>query len=206
MHEEQILQIIEDILAGDFNAFEDIVRAYEKNVYNIALRMSGSREDALDISQEAFLKAYRSLRSFRGESKFSVWLYRIVSNTALDYLRTRARRAADSLSVEDESGESAELAIADESQSPETLLERKLTREALQRGLNSLPEDQRKILLLREIEGFSYEEIGKILSIESGTVKSRIFRARKKLCEFLASDGNISAPLSSKKTRGGETP
>ena len=206
MREEQILQIIEDILAGDFNAFEDIVRAYEKNVYNIALRMSGSREDALDISQEAFLKAYRSLRSFRGESKFSVWLYRIVSNTALDYLRTRARRAADSLSVEDESGESAELAIADESQSPETLLERKLTREALQRGLNSLPEDQRKILLLREIEGFSYEEIGKILSIESGTVKSRIFRARKKLCEFLAADGNISAPLSSKKTRGGETP
>lgn len=206
MREEQILQIIEDILAGDFNAFEDIVRAYEKNVYNIALRMSGSREDALDISQEAFLKAYRSLRSFRGESKFSVWLYRIVSNTALDYLRTRARRAADSLSVEDESGESAELAIADESQSPETLLERKLTREALQRGLNSLPEDQRKILLLREIEGFSYEEIGKILSIESGTVKSRIFRARKKLCEFLAADGNISAPSSSKKTRGGETP
>lgn len=205
MREEQILQIIEDILAGDFNAFEDIVRAYEKNVYNIALRMSGSREDALDISQEAFLKAYRSLRSFRGESKFSVWLYRIVSNTALDYLRTRARRAADSLSVEDESGESAELAIADESQSPETLLERKLTREALQRGLNSLPEDQRKILLLREIEGFSYEEIGKILSIESGTVKSRIFRARKKLCEFLAADGNISAPSSSKKTRGGET-
>lgn len=203
MREEQILQIIEDILAGDFNAFEDIVRAYEKNVYNIALRMSGSREDALDISQEAFLKAYRSLRSFRGESKFSVWLYRIVSNTALDYLRTRARRAADSLSVEDESGE---LAIADESQSPETLLERKLTREALQRGLNSLPEDQRKILLLREIEGFSYEEIGKILSIESGTVKSRIFRARKKLCEFLAADGNISAPSSSKKTRGGETP
>lgn len=206
MREEQILQIIEDILAGDFNAFEDIVRAYEKNVYNIALRMSGSREDALDISQEAFLKAYRSLRSFRGESKFSVWLYRIVSNTALDYLRTRARRAADSLSVEDESGESAELAIADESQSPETLLERKLTREALQRGLNSLPEDQRKILLLREIEGFSYEEIGKILAIESGTVKSRIFRARKKLCEFLAADGNISAPSSSKKTRGGETP
>ena len=206
LREEEILQVIRDILDGDFNAFEDIVREYEKNVYTIALRMSGNREDALDISQEAFLKAYRSLHSFRGESRFSVWLYRIVSNTALDYLRSRSRRAEESLTVEDENGESAEREIADESRSPEQLLDRKLTREALRRGLLRLPEDQRKILLLREIEGFSYEEIGQILSIESGTVKSRIFRARKKLCEFLASDGNFSPPSSSKKTRGGETP
>lgn len=197
---------MQEVLSGDFNAFEDIVRAYEKNVYNIALRLSGDREDALDISQEAFLKAYRSLRTFRGESKFSVWLYRIVSNTALDYLRARTRHAADSLTVEDDSGEQSELALADESRTPERLLEQKLTREALQRGLLSLSEDQRKILLLREIEGFSYDEIGKILSLESGTVKSRIFRARKKLCEFLAADGNISVPGSSEKTRGGETP
>jgi RNA polymerase sigma-70 factor (ECF subfamily) len=206
LSEEQILSIIRDVLAGDANAFESIVREYERNVYNIALRMSGDREDALDISQESFLKAYHSLRSFRGESKFSVWLYRIVSNTCLDFLRERKRRAELPLVREDDEGESEDTQICDESLSPETLFERKLTREAVRRGLLSLPEDQRKILLLREIQGFSYEEIGEILSLESGTVKSRIFRARRKLCEFLAGDGNISLPSSSTKTGGGDKP
>ena len=204
MTEDQILSIVRDVLDGDANAFEAIVREYERNVYNIALRMSGDREDALDISQESFLKAYHSLQSFRGDSKFSVWLYRIVSNTCLDFLRERKRRAEVPLVREDDEGETEDAQIRDESLSPETLLERKLTREAVQRGLESLPEDQRKILLLREIQGFSYEEIGRILSLESGTVKSRIFRARKKLCEFLAEDGNISLPSSSTKTGGGD--
>ena len=206
MTEEKILSIIREVQSGDVNAFEDIVREYEKNVYNIALRMTGDREDALDVSQEAFLKAYHALGNFRGESKFSVWLYRIVSNACLDFLRERKRRAEVSLSVVDDEDESAEVEIRDDSLSPETLLERKLTREAVQRGLLSLPEDQRKILLLREIQGFSYEEIGRILSLESGTVKSRIFRARRKLCEFLAEDGNISLPSSSRKTGGGDEP
>lgn len=206
MTEEQLSALVADVLAGHTDAFEDIVRAYEKNVYNIALRLCGDREDALDIAQESFLKAYRSLHLFRGEGRFSVWLYRIVSNTALDYLRARSRRAEDSLTVEDADGESSEREIADLSAAPEALLERKLTRQAVQRCLLRLPEDQRKILLLREIEGFSYEEIGRILSLESGTVKSRIFRARKKLCEILSADGNISVPSSSKEGRGGETP
>lgn len=206
MTEEQLSALVADVLAGHTDAFEDIVRAYEKNVYNIALRLCGDREDALDIAQESFLKVYRSLHLFRGEGRFSVWLYRIVSNTALDYLRARSRRAEDSLTVEDADGESSEREIADLSAAPEALLERKLTRQAVQRCLLRLPEDQRKILLLREIEGFSYEEIGRILSLESGTVKSRIFRARKKLCEILSADGNISVPSSSKEGRGGETP
>ena len=203
MTEEQILSIIRDVLAGNTDAFEDIVRAYERNVYNIALRMSGNREDALDISQESFLKAYHSLHSFRGDSKFSVWLYRIVSNTCLDFLRERKRRAEVPLVRGDDEDEE-EREIPDESLSPETLYERSLTREAVRRGLLSLPEDQRKILLLREIQGFSYEEIGQILSLESGTVKSRIFRARRKLCEFLSEDGNISPPSSSTRTGGGD--
>ena len=206
MTEEKILSIIREVQSGDVNAFEDIVREYEKNVYNIALRMTGDREDALDVSQEAFLKAYHALPNFRGESKFSVWLYRIVSNACLDFLRERKRRAEVSLSVGDDEDESAEAEIRDDSLSPETLFERKLTREAVRRGLLSLPEDQRNILLLREIQGFSYEEIGRILSLESGTVKSRIFRARRKLCEFLAEDGNISLPSSSRKSGGGHEP
>ena len=206
MTEEQILSIIREVLDGDANAFEDIVREYERNVYNIALRMSGDREDALDISQESFLKAYHSLHSFRGDSRFSVWLYRIVSNTCLDFLRERKRRAEVPLVRGDDADEPEQAEIPDESLSPETLFERNLTREALRRGLMSLPEDQRTILLLREIEGFSYEEIADILSLESGTVKSRIFRARKKLCEFLIEDGNISHPSSSTRTGGGDKP
>ena len=206
MTEEKILSIVQRVLNGDANAFEDIVREYERNVYNIALRMSGDREDALDISQESFLKAYHSLANFRGESKFSVWLYRIVSNTCLDFLRERKRRAEVSLVREADEGDEEETPVPDESLSPETLLDRKLTREAVRRALLSLPEDQRKILLLREIQGFSYEEIGRILSLESGTVKSRIFRARRKLCEFLAEDGNISLPFSSTRTGGGDKP
>ena len=206
MNEEQILSIIDKVRSGDVNAFEAVVRAYEKNVYNIALRMGLGREDALDASQESFLKAYHALPNFRGDSKFSVWLYRIVSNTCLDFLRERKRRAEVSLQIEDDEGEQETMQIPDESLSPERLFERKLTREAVRRGLESLPEDQRRILLLREIQGLSYEEIAEVLDLESGTVKSRIFRARRKLCEFLTEDGNISLPSSSTKAGGGDKP
>ena len=168
--------------------------------------MTGNPEDAADLSQEAFIKAYNSLSSFRGDSKFSVWLYRIVSNLCLDFLRSKKRRPTVSLSVENEDGEETELEIPDESQSPEALLERKLTREAVRRGLDALPEEQRQILLLREIQGFSYEEIAGTLDLEAGTVKSRIFRARKRLCTFLLRDGNIPQFVSSSNTGGGDEP
>ena len=155
------------------------------------------------MAQEAFLKAYSSLDSFRGDSKFSVWLYRIVSNVCLDYLRKRKKRPTVSLSMEDDDGEESELELPDLSQSPEEQLEKKLTRDAVRRGLAQLPEDARQILLLREIQGLSYEEIGETLGLEPGTVKSRIFRARKKLCAFLLADGNIPDAFSSSSSKGG---
>lgn len=206
MTREEEMLILQQVQKGDVNAFEHLVRAYEKNVYNLSLRMVKNPDDAADMTQEAFIKAYNSLPSFRGDSKFSVWLYRIVSNVCLDFLRSVSRHPTVSLSVENDEGEETELDIPDESQSPEELLERKLTRESVRRGLEALPEDYRQILLLREIQGLSYEEISTILSLELGTVKSRIFRARKKLCEFLLSDGNIPVPLASSITGGGETP
>ena len=205
MTREQEAAIVRKVLGGDANAFETLVLEYEKNVYNIALRMTGNREDAADMTQEAFIKAYNSLQSFRGDSKFSVWLYRIVSNVCLDFLRSKNRRPTVSLSVEDDDGEDAQLDVADESQSPELLLDRKLTRDSVRRGLDSLPPDYRQILLLREIQGLSYDEIAQALSLEVGTVKSRIFRARKRLCTFLIDDGNISDFSSSGKMKGGES-
>lgn len=205
MTREQEAAIVRKVLGGDANAFETLVLEYEKNVYNIALRMTGNSEDAADMTQEAFIKAYNSLQSFRGDSKFSVWLYRIVSNVCLDFLRSKNRRPTVSLSVEDDDGEDAQLDVADESQSPELLLDRKLTRDSVRRGLDSLPLDYRQILLLREIQGLSYDEIAQALSLEVGTVKSRIFRARKRLCTFLIDDGNISDFSSSGKMKGGES-
>ena len=205
MTREQEAAIVRKVLGGDANAFETLVLEYEKNVYNIALRMTGNSEDAADMTQEAFIKAYNSLQSFRGDSKFSVWLYRIVSNVCLDFLRSKNRRPTVALSVEDDDGEDAQLDVADESQSPELLLDRKLTRDSVRRGLDSLPPDYRQILLLREIQGLSYDEIAQALSLEVGTVKSRIFRARKRLCTFLIDDGNISDFSSSGKMKGGES-
>ena len=192
MTREQEYLIVQRVLEGDTNAFEELVLEYEKKVYNVALRMLNNSEDAADMTQEAFIKAYNSLSGFRGDSKFSVWLTRIVSNLCLDFMRSRNRRPTVSLSMEDEDGEDVQLDIADTSQSPEQLLERSLTRESVRRGLQSLPEDYREILLLREIQ--------------VGTVKSRIFRGRKKLCDYLIKDGNIPEFVSSGRTRGGGLP
>lgn len=204
MTREQEAAVIQAVLDGDVNAYEALVKEYEKNVYNLALRMTGNSEDAADMAQEAFIKAYNSLTAFRGDSKFSVWLYRIVSNVCLDFLRSRSRKQTVSLSTENDDGEEVELDIADETHSPEQLLDRSLTRDAVRRGLAAMPPDHREILLLREIQGLSYEEIADVLGLEAGTVKSRIFRARKKLCSFLIKDGNIPEFVSSSKERGGD--
>ena len=200
MNKSQEDEIIRRVRSGDTDAFGSLVDEYQKNVYNLALRMTGSPEDAQDMSQEAFIKAYNSLSSFRGDSKFSVWLYRIVSNVCLDFLRSRSKNQPMSLNVELDDGET-ELDIPDLRCLPEDELERALTRQAVRDGLEALPPDQRQILLLREIEGFSYEEICRILALEEGTVKSRIFRARKNLCARLLSGGNIPEKYASEEQK-----
>lgn len=202
MTREQEALTVQRVLDGDVNEYEKLVLEYQKNVYNLALRMTGDAEDAADMAQEAFIKAYNSLASYRGDSRFSVWLYRIVSNVCLDFLRARKRRQTVSLSVVDDEGEETELEISDESASPEKLLERSMTRDAVRRGLQELTPEYRQILILRELQGMSYDEIAETLGLESGTVKSRIFRARKKLCTFLVRDGNISGVDTSSYTEG----
>ncbi len=206
MTRQEEAQVIERVLAGDVNAYEQLVTQYEKSVYNLALRMVDNPEDAADMAQDAFIKAYNSLSGFRGDSKFSVWLYRIVSNVCLDFLRKQSRRPAVSLSVEDDDGEDVQMDVPDDSMSPQQMLERKLTREAVREGLKQLPEDYRQILLLRELQGLSYDEIAQTLDIGVGTVKSRIFRAREKLCAFLNENGNIPEYVSSSNKRGGGKP
>ena len=190
--------LIKRVLNGDVNAFEPLVLEHRKKVYNLALKMLGNNEDASDASQEAFLKAFASLGGFRGECKFSVWLYRLTSNICTDIIRSR-KESMISLDAPEEHDRPRVPEIPDMRFSPETELEKKEIRDAVRRGLERLSPDYRRILLLREIGGMSYEEIGNSLGLEAGTVKSRIFRARKQLCGFLAETGNIPPCYPSEK-------
>ncbi len=199
VEEEQAL--IRRVQSGDAAAFEPLLTAYEKGVYNLCLRMVKNPADAEDLAQESFLKAYRGLGAYRAESRFSLWLYRIASNLCLDFLRQQKRRPTAPLQTEDEDGEERETEIPDERYQPERLLEQKLTQESLRRGLDALPPEFRQVLLLRELQGLSYEEIGAVTGLESGTVKSRIFRARKKLCTYLQHDGNLPDWITSKEVK-----
>lgn len=197
MTREEELDVIRRVLDGDVNAFEQIVLAHQKNIYNLALKMVGNPDDAFDISQDAFLRAYNSLSSFHGESKLSVWLYRLTSNLCIDFLRKKKRRNEVSLTVSDDEDEEI-LQIPDERFSPEVEVERVEQKEAIRAGLEQLPDNDRQILVLRELNGLSYEEIAEVLQIELGTVKSKLFRARKKLCAFLIKSGNFSSDSPSK--------
>ena len=204
MDRDEERRIIAQVCAGDTNAFEALVVAYQKQVYNLALRTVGNEEDARDLAQDAFIRAFSSLSGFRGDSKFSVWLYRLTSNICIDFLRSRAKKRTVSMTWTDDEGDDAgELEIPDERFSPEAQLERTSMRESVQRGLESLSPQYRQILLLREVDGLSYDEIARALGIEAGTVKSRIFRARKKLCDFLLKEGNIPEYGASNSSKGG---
>jgi len=196
---EEEQQLLDRARSGDMEAFEAIVRANEAAVYRLALSKLGSREDAEDASQEVFLKAYTALNGFRGDSRISVWLYRIASNVCLDFLRRR--RDTVSLSAEDENGEPLELDLPDNRFDPVSLTERKDLNERISTAIDALPPDAREILLLRVVAEQSYDDIAESLQLDIGTVKSRIFRARKKLCALL--DGNFSDARSSKKSEGG---
>jgi RNA polymerase sigma-70 factor (ECF subfamily) len=155
------------------------------------------------MTQEAFIRAYNSLDGFRGDSKFSVWLYRLTSNICIDFIRSRSKKQAASLTCDYHDDDMEELEVPDERFSPDAALENKELREAVYRGLETLSPEYRCILLMREINGLSYDEIGHALNLEAGTVKSRIFRARKKLCAFLTDCGNIPDTAASNGVKGG---
>ena len=197
--------IIEEVLQGDINAFERLVIANQKKVYNLALKMTGSVNDALDLSQEAFLKAYTGLTNFRADSRFSVWLYRLTHNLCIDFLRKKKRKTELSLTYEDDAGEYAELEIPDTRYTPEREVERREIMDAVSGGLEKLSDWHREILILREITGMSYTEIAILLGINEGTVKSRIARARRRLAEILIENGTFPDKDRQNDGKRGET-
>ena len=183
-------QIIEKVLAGDNNAFGELVEAYQDKVYNLALRMCGNADDAFDLAQDAFFRAWRGLSGFQFESAFSTWLFRLTSNVCLDWLRAKKRRPTVSLTTLDDEGEEVQMEIRDPGKSPEELLLAAEDREALAKAMNQLPVEYREILTLRAIDDLSYTEIAEILHLREGTVKSRLSRARLALRNKLLQNGN----------------
>ena len=198
MTREEERALIARVLDGDTDAFEALVRANEKGVYNLALRMLGNEQDALDASQEAFFRAYRSLDRFQGSSKLSVWLYRVTSNVCLHMLRKASRRRESPLTDED----GQDLPLPDDSSDPQRELEKQELRRALRRNMAKLEPLFRQALVLRDVNGLAYDEIAQVTGLEPGTVKSRIFRARRKLAALLERDGNFFGVSSSDSTGG----
>ena len=187
--------------AGDQEAFEQLVRDNQNRVYSLAVRLVGDREEAADLAQEAFLKAWQGLASFQGESSFATWIYRLTTNVCIDYLRRKKRRqeVEPAVSLDDEDSGWAE--PADAGQDPQRKLEEAERSRALSRGLERLPEHQRQVLVMRELSGLSYQEIGAATGLDLGTVKSRIARARLALRKILLEDGNFFDSPSSNPTK-----
>ena len=182
MTDLQERDLIRKAKQGDMLAFEELILKHEKIVYNLALRMMNHSEDAMDISQEVFLKAYRSLSNFDERSAFSTWLYRITHNTCIDEIRKRKGKQTYSLEedLESEDG-SMQRQVADDGDTPEESLMRKEQKSEILRALDTLSEEHKAAIILRDVKGMSYEEIAEILELSLGTVKSRINRARNQL-------------------------
>ena len=181
---------------GDQEAFAELVRLYEKRVLALTQRMCQNPEDAAEAAQEAFFAAWQGLKSFRGDSSFSTWLYRLASNACVDLLRREGKRRA-AVSLDDEE---LNLDLPSSLPSPQEEAERRELRERIEEGLRALPPDYRAPLVLREMQQLRYDEISEALGLDIGTVKSRISRGRKKLRAFLLERGNFSPPPPSKET------
>ncbi|MFA7661598.1 MAG: sigma-70 family RNA polymerase sigma factor [Anaerovoracaceae bacterium] len=185
--EEAVL--IEKARMGSESDFEALILSCQGKAYSMAYRYFNNPEDAMDALQESFLKIYRSLGTFKGESSFQTWVYRIVANTCCDMLRKKKARITTESLVKMDGEDEYTLEIMDESMGPE---ERAIHQEMtgyILHCLEKLPLEQKEIIVLRDIQGFSYEDIAEILNINPGTVKSRISRARVKLREIYVGGG-----------------
>ena len=186
---------------GDADAFEQLLLEHQKNVYNLCYRMAGNPDDAMDLSQETFLRAWRCLDQYQFASAFSTWLYRLCSNICIDFLRRRRRQQTVPLTFEDADGEEQTYAVPDAQPLPEEQVELKLTRETLAAAMAQLLPEHRAVLQLRVVNEMSYEQIADVLDIQIGTVKSRLSRARNQLKKILER-GNLSRRASSDSMEG----
>jgi len=174
---------------GDLDAFESLVRKYEKKMLNISFRIAGSHEDALEIVQDAFVSAYRNIKNFRGQSRFLTWLTAITINLSKNRLKQlKARHCHEPVSMDDPiRTEDGQVAADPPSNEPTVLdrMERQDVQQKVQDCIEALEPDFREVIVLRDMQDFSYEEIGNMLKVREGTIKSRLFRAREAVKDCL---------------------
>ena len=180
-------ELVRRAVSGSAEAVEELVRRHRRPIYNLALRMVGP-DEAADILQETFLEMVRSLDRFRGEASIRSWLYRVAANRCLDLLRRRKRRPSFSLEDLLESGGDRALGNPDNIPDPDRIGER----QSIEKALNELPTLQRAVVILRDVQGLSYEEIARALDVPAGTVKSRLARARSHLADRLREGSELS--------------
>jgi len=173
------LALVKRVQQGDRSAFDLLVVKYQHRILKLIMRYVKDPNEAVDVAQEAFLKAYRAASSFRGDSAFYTWLYRIAINTAKNHLVAASRRAAQFEFDTQDIDQSEVMSKLQELDTPEAIAMSDQLRATVQRTINQLPEDLRTAILLREVEGMSYEEIAQTMECPVGTVRSRIFRARE---------------------------
>jgi RNA polymerase sigma-70 factor (ECF subfamily) len=182
-------QMVLAVREGDTTAYRGLVEKYQTRVYQMVYGMVRNQEDARDITQDAFVKAYNNLHRFRLESSFYTWIYRIAMNLAIDFLRKRKRQGTtefdEQIATRDADGG---ISDAHHHELPSKSLERKRLYGRIMDALQELPEDQRQVVLLRELEGLSYKEIADVMEVPEGTVMSRLYYARKKLQKLLAEE------------------
>lgn len=176
-------QLIEASLKGDIEAYEQLIKAYEKKIYALCLHLLKDSEEAYDAAQEVCIKIWKQLGSFKGQSKLSTWIYRMTTNQCLDLLRKHKRKTQDiSLFIDEEEGKEEKLTEQTEIwKDMSHHMEQKELGEVIHQGISELKEDYRVMIVMRDIEAYSYEEIADILEISIGTVKSRLSRARSAL-------------------------
>lgn len=168
--------LVEKSINGDVESFEKLISEYNRYVYNVAYRMMGNEQDAEDMAQEALIKAFKAISTFNKESQFSTWLYRIVINTCKDELRKRKEKT---LSLDDEDG--VKHIVSSDEADPLLIYEKNEIKARVQGAIDQLSEDYKAVIVLRDLMGYSYDEIGTILDVPIGTVRSRLNRSRQKL-------------------------
>ena len=179
-------QLVERVQAGDKRAFDLLVLKYQHKIISLVGRYVKDHHEAMDVSQEAFIKAYRALPNFRGDSQFYTWLYRIAINTAKNYIVSRSRRPPDVDVEANEYGDYGSADVMADVDTPENLMARDQLQDKVFSTLDKLPDDLKTALTLREFEGMSYEEIAQVMDCPVGTVRSRIFRAREAIDKEVA--------------------
>lgn len=187
MDEKELILLAKD---GNMKAYEEIISLYEKKVFSVIYYMVKNENEVEDIAQEVFIKIYKNLKNFKEESSLYTWIYRITINVCLDEIKRRKKVVYLDEEIETEDGE-IRMQLADDSKGPSEIAEDKDLKQRLEACIRKLPEDQRIMIILRDIKGFTYMEIAEMLKMNLGTVKSKISRARAMLKEILDKDGTF---------------